>query len=147
MSINGVDITKEFSTICSSVWIVLYIALIWFVWTRKPTTLVGRRWKASWLIGGLPILGMPVIMVPITIIIMVFHSDFANFNLSNLSENLLDFFSSMMALVCIAIPISSFIVVFAIFGTYFKFRSTLDYWLDKIVPPSKDEKTDEVVWY
>ena len=147
MSINGVDITKEVGAICGLAWIVLYIALIWFIWTRKPTTLVGRRWKASWLVGGLPALGMPFVVVIIIPGFLMFQGDLSNFEISSLFENLLTFFSSVLTLMACALPLSVFMSLLATLGTYLNFKNRLDYWLEKIVPPSKDEKNDSEVWY
>ena len=147
MSVNGVDITQEVGTICGSIWIVFYIALIWFVWARKPTTLVGRRWKASWLIGGLPVLAIPLIMSFIILGILVFQSNLSKFDPAKLSENLSLVFSFTMGIIAYAAPLSIFMALLATLGTYLNFKNRLDYWLEKIVPPSKDEKTDSEVWY
>ncbi|RJP46825.1 MAG: hypothetical protein C4583_18185 [Anaerolineaceae bacterium] len=140
MSINGVDITQEFGLICGSAWLVFYAVLIWFVWTRKPKTLIGRRWKAAWLIGGIPILGMPLLFSSIMLGIILIQVMQPNLSNPDLPKNWMMLFSSVMTLAACTAPLSAFMAVFSILGTYFNYRNMLDYWLDKIVPPSKDEK-------
>lgn len=144
MSVNGVDITQEVGVTCGLVWVVLYSVLLWFIWTRKPKTRVGRRWKASWLIGGLPVLGMPILIVPVIVSALLFQADPSKIEMSKLPEGVLLFFFSIMNLIACAVPLSIFITPFALFGTYHQLRIASDVLVDKIVPPSKDEKPN--VW-
>jgi hypothetical protein len=147
MTVNGVDVTSEVGAICGSMWIVFYIALVWFVWTRKPTTLVGRRWKATWLVGGLPVLGIPLTMPIIISGILILQSDPSKFEMAALPEIIPLIFSSSMATVACLAPLSILMAIFAVIGTFYRFRNSLDSWLDKTVPPSKDERHDSETWY
>ncbi len=144
MSFNGVDITQMVGVVCGSAWIVFYIALIWFVWTRKPKTLIGRRWKAAWLIGGLPVLGMPFALPIILPLIVssqvVFQGDFAGLKVSAILQSIFDLVILNLGMIACIAPFAIFASLGSAYGVYHNFRVRLDHGLDKIIPPSKDEK-------
>jgi membrane-associated HD superfamily phosphohydrolase len=142
MSINGVDVTEQFSLICGSIWLLIYFGIVFFVFKSRPKTKHQRRWKASLLVSGLPVLGIPLLMGIISIVFFLQNNVARNMQPSELLRESL--VSLMTSIVCV-LPYSAFMSIFAIFGTHSRMKFSDD-WLNKIVPPSEDEKPNVHDW-
>ena len=139
MSINGIDITGPFSVICNGIWLICYIGLVFFVFRFRPQNIQQRRWKASLLISGLPVLGFPLLLTPLLLIITFFWMDIPKLKFSNFIENLPLLITGFLSLALCIIPFSAFMAVVATIGSYTRFIGS-DKWLDTIIPLGKDEK-------
>ena len=136
MSINGIDITAQFSAICGTIWLVFYISFVYLVIRFRPQNIKQRRWKASLLIAGLSVLGMPILFGLISVV-SVLINDFSKLGITQLvSKAFISFTGSLLGLS----PFSFLLSIFAIIGTYSRLQLS-DGWLNSIVPPGKDEKT------
>jgi hypothetical protein len=141
MSINGVDVTKQFSTICGTTWLITYIILVLFIFTRKPRNKSQRRWKAKFLVGGLPVLGIPFLFGIFSIILLLQNG---TAKAMTPAELFMESYTSIMATVTCTLPIVAVMSIFAILGTHSRMKFS-DYWLNKIVPPSKNDLSLEMV--
>ena len=141
MSINGIDITAQFSSICGTIWLVFYISFVYLVIRFRPQNIKQRRWKASLLIGGLPVLGMPILFGLISLA-SILVSDFSKLIIPQLVSKA--FVSFTGSLICIS-PLSLLLSIFATIGAYSRLQFSND-WLNRIVPPGKDEKIDVHEW-
>ena len=141
MSINGIDVTARFSAICGTILFILYIGFSYFVINHKPKNKSERRWKASLLVGALPILGIPILLGIISAV-AIFQADFSKMDFVEFISKLLVIFTVPLA--CF-FPLTLLLSIFATIGTHKNFELS-DYWLNKIVPPSKDEKPNVHDW-
>jgi len=139
MSINGIDVTDLFTTVFGTISIVGYFCFVFLVVRYHPKDIKQRRLKAALLVGGLPVLGMPLLLSVVLLVVALFQINNSNFISTIFLENILNWLISVVTLSACFFPLSGILAIPATFGTYRSFQAS-ELWLNKIVPPSADEK-------
>jgi hypothetical protein len=139
MSVNGIDVAGPVSTICGGIWLICNTGLVAFVFRFRPKNIQQRRWKASLLVGGLPVLGFPLLVPALLLIITFFSIDVSKFKFSTLVQNLPLLTTGFVSLIMCTVPFSAFMAVVATIGSYTRFMGS-DKWLNTVVPPVADER-------
>jgi len=142
MSVNGVDVTEQFIYLCGSSWLLIYFGTVLFVLKFKPKTKNQRRWKASLLFGGLPVLAIPLLMGLFSIVPLLQKIDTKAIAPDELFREM---FTPIMSTIVCMIPISVGMSIIAIFAARSRMKFS-DALLNKIVPPQKEEKPNVHDW-
>jgi hypothetical protein len=141
MSINGIDVTGPFSIVCGTIWTIVYFSFMYLVIRFRPKNINQRRWKASLLVGGLPVLGMPLVASFMLFGIMSFLLFSERGEIPKFQDFLPILTGSLFGMVVCTVPLSVLLAIPATIGSYQRLTGA-GKWLNTIVPPEIEEKPD-----
>jgi hypothetical protein len=131
----------------NTVWLISFLGLVYFVLTWRPKNLKSRRWKASLLVAGLPVLAIAFLVPALLSVPLLVKTIASGIGIEQLLMGLPMLFASMASLSACSIPLSILMGVIATLGTYRVEKQTSNYWTNRLVPPDEDEKPDPDEWY